>query len=586
MSSDEASSGVTYTSISSDYEEPSDAANGGDDDDGESSGDDADDEDKEEASEEDEEEKEEHLALADSTAASPVVDLPGLGAARTTDYGFVGMVDDAPRHHVPREVGYGFRAAGIRLRGASRLPSPTLPPTHHPLPLPSPSTSCRADIFEAGILPRKRLCLTALTSRGWYTDYTANGGDDDDDGESSRDDADDEDEEEASEEDEEEKEEHLALADSTAASPVVDLLSKSSQGYDTIWVIVDRLTKSALFLPMRENDPMEKLARMYLNEVVTRHGIPVLILCDRDGRFTSNFWRSLQKALGTSLNMSTAYHPETDGQSEGTIQTLEDMLRASIPLDGLHIDDKLHFVEEPIEIMDQKFKRRSNRRRIPNIVEPEIQTITEIVSMADRTMEELFQAPTEWYGEAIVIPEILAENLKIKTNFLQLVQANKFHGFERDDPHTHISNFKRMTATLKYRDVLNDDIKLMLFPYSLEGDARIWYEKEPPNSNLTWDDLVNKFVNQFFPPSKTTHLKNEISRFTQRFEETFGEAWDRFKEMIRACVFVGDPLAYTPSNKIALISQLGFGEGSVGSVSKKEKVVYGRVQGSFGEEAQ
>nr|GEX87300.1 reverse transcriptase domain-containing protein [Tanacetum cinerariifolium] len=123
--------------------------------------------------------------------------------------------------------------------------------------------------------------------------------------------------------------------------------------------------------------------------------------------------------------------------------------------------------------------------------------------MADRTMEELLQALTEGYGEAIVILEILAENFEIVTNLLQ--------------------------------DVPNDAIKLMLFPYSLEGAARIWYEKEPPNSILTWDDLVNKFVNQFFPPSKTTHLKNEISRFTQRFEKTFGEAWERFKEMLRAC---------------------------------------------------
>nr|GEW03737.1 reverse transcriptase domain-containing protein [Tanacetum cinerariifolium] len=137
-------------------------------------------------------------------------------------------------------------------------------------------------------------------------------------------------------------------------------------------------------------------------------------------------------------------------------------------------------------------------------------------------MKELLQAPTERYGEAIVISEILAEDFEIKTNLLQLVQTNKFHGFERDNPHTHISNFKRMTSTLKYRDVPNDAIKLMLFSYLLEGAARIWYEKEPPNSILTWDDL-------------TTHLKNEISRFTQRFEETFGEAWERFKEMIRAC---------------------------------------------------
>nr|GEY48764.1 reverse transcriptase domain-containing protein [Tanacetum cinerariifolium] len=178
---------------------------------------------------------------------------------------------------------------------------------------------------------------------------------------------------------------------------------------------------------------------------------------------------------------------------------------------------------------------RSNRRRVPNIVEPEIRIIKEIVLMADRTMEKLLQAPTEGYGEAIVILKMLAENFEIKTNLLQLVQANKFHGFERDNPHTHISNFNRMIATLKYRDVPNDAIKLMLFPYSLEGASRIWYEKEPPNSILTWDDLVNKFVNQFFHPSKTTHLKNKISRFTQRFEETYGEAWDHFKEMLRAC---------------------------------------------------
>ncbi|GJR39766.1 hypothetical protein Tco_1215450 [Tanacetum coccineum] len=109
----------------------------------------------------------------------------------------------------------------------------------------------------------------------------------------------------------------------------VTKLPRTQSGNDTIWVIVDRLTKSGHFLPMR-TDPMDKLARLYLKEVVTRHGIPVLIICDRDPRFTSNFWRSFQKAMGTRLDMSTAYHPETDGQSERTIQTLEDMLRACV----------------------------------------------------------------------------------------------------------------------------------------------------------------------------------------------------------------------------------------------------------------
>ncbi|GKC45752.1 putative reverse transcriptase domain-containing protein [Tanacetum coccineum] len=94
------------------------------------------------------------------------------------------------------------------------------------------------------------------------------------------------------------------------------------------YVIVDRLTKSVIFVPIRETDPMDKLARMYLKEVVMRYGIPLSIICDRGPRFASNFWRSLQNAFGTSLDMSTTYHPQTDGQSERTIQTLEDMLRA------------------------------------------------------------------------------------------------------------------------------------------------------------------------------------------------------------------------------------------------------------------
>ncbi|GJW27321.1 reverse transcriptase domain-containing protein [Tanacetum coccineum] len=177
--------------------------------------------------------------------------------------------------------------------------------------------------------------------------------------------------------------------------------------------------------------------------------------------------------------------------------------------------------------------RRRNKGRAPNIVEPELHTI--VASMAERTMEELLRAPTEGYGEAIVLPEINADHFEIKTNLLQLVQANPFHGLENENPHAHINSFKRITSTLRFRNVPNDVIKLMMFPYSLEGAAKTWYEKEPPNSILTWEDLVTKFVNQFFPPSKTTHLKNKISRFTQKFDESFSEAWERFKEMLRAC---------------------------------------------------
>ncbi|GKD87737.1 putative reverse transcriptase domain-containing protein [Tanacetum coccineum] len=91
-------------------------------------------------------------------------------------------------------------------------------------------------------------------------------------------------------------------------------LPRTPCGYDTIWVIVDRLTKSAHFLPIKKMDSMEKLTQLYLKEVVCRHGVPVSIISDRDSHFTSNFWRSLQKALGTNLDMNTAYCPQTDGQ--------------------------------------------------------------------------------------------------------------------------------------------------------------------------------------------------------------------------------------------------------------------------------
>nr|GEX18534.1 reverse transcriptase domain-containing protein [Tanacetum cinerariifolium] len=170
--------------------------------------------------------------------------------------------------------------------------------------------------------------------------------------------------------------------------------------------------------------------------------------------------------------------------------------------------------------------RFQNKRRTPNAVEPELRTIVEVAPMAKRTMEELLQAPTEGYVEAIVILEINADHFEIKINLLQLIQASPYRGFERENPHTHINNYKRITSTLKFRDVPNDVIRLMMFPYSLEGAARVWYDKEPSNSILTSEDLVNKFVNQLFPPSKTIHLKNKISRFTQRFEETFEEAWE------------------------------------------------------------
>ncbi|GJX52082.1 reverse transcriptase domain-containing protein [Tanacetum coccineum] len=159
-----------------------------------------------------------------------------------------------------------------------------------------------------------------------------------------------------------------------------------------------------------------------------------------------------------------------------------------------------------------------------------------VVTMADnRTMAQLLEAPTEGYEDEIVVPDITADNFELKHGLLTLVQNKQFFRHDKEDPHAHIRYFNKITSTMKFPNVPSTSVKLMLFPFSLEGAARIWLEKEPPRSILTWDDLVSKFINKFFPPSKTTNLQNEITRFQQRFDETFYEAWDRFNDLLRAC---------------------------------------------------
>ncbi|GJW80289.1 reverse transcriptase domain-containing protein [Tanacetum coccineum] len=181
-------------------------------------------------------------------------------------------------------------------------------------------------------------------------------------------------------------------------------------------------------------------------------------------------------------------------------------------------------------------RRRRKQKRSQQQVHPTIVEEKPVVTMADtRTMAELLRAPTEGDAEAIVVPPIPAEHFELKHSLLNLVTSKQFFGFEKEDPHAHIRWFNKITSTMKYKDVPETAIKLMLFPFSIDGPARIWLEKEPPRSIETWDDLVSKFINKFFPPSKTTNLRNEISNFQQRFDEPFHETWDRFKDLLRAC---------------------------------------------------
>nr|GEY98974.1 hypothetical protein [Tanacetum cinerariifolium] len=150
----------------------------------------------------------------------------------------------------------------------------------------------------------------------------------------------------------------------------VTKLPKSSQGYDTIWMIVDRLTKFAIFTPIRETDPMDKLARVCLKEVVTRHGIPVLIISDRDLRFVSNFWRYVGPFKVLERVGDVAYKldlPKELSRDHNTLH-VSNLKKChadeplAVPLDELHFDDKLHFIEEPVEIVDREVKRFKRSR--------------------------------------------------------------------------------------------------------------------------------------------------------------------------------------------------------------------------------
>ncbi|GJW67659.1 reverse transcriptase domain-containing protein [Tanacetum coccineum] len=169
--------------------------------------------------------------------------------------------------------------------------------------------------------------------------------------------------------------------------------------------------------------------------------------------------------------------------------------------------------------------RRRNRGRAPNVVEPELRTIVEVAPMAERTMEELLRAPTEGYGEAIVLPEINADHFEIKTNLLQLVQANPFHGYERENPHAHINSFKRITSTLRFRDVPNDVIKLMMFPYSLEGNARLWMNTTSRESVSKTDERIDKLADQISTLVEIVSKKLSLFAPVKAVEETLRYLW-------------------------------------------------------------
>ncbi|GJX04208.1 reverse transcriptase domain-containing protein [Tanacetum coccineum] len=181
------------------------------------------------------------------------------------------------------------------------------------------------------------------------------------------------------------------------------------------------------------------------------------------------------------------------------------------------------FFGEPSTNPTSTIRKRRNRRRSIQRVEPFSLVETPVVTMADqRTMAELLRAPTEGYVEAIIVPPIPADHFELKHSLINLVTSKQFFGFEKEDPHAHIRYFNKITSTLKYKDVPETSIKLMLFPFSIDGLAWIWLEKEPPRSILTWDDLIqgspsSKPTSRFYQITSTRYLLQWFKPIRSRF---------------------------------------------------------------------
>nr|GEW48813.1 reverse transcriptase domain-containing protein [Tanacetum cinerariifolium] len=127
----------------------------------------------------------------------------------------------------------------------------------------------------------------------------------------------------------------------------------------------------------------------------------------------------------------------------------------------------------------------------------------------NRTKAEILRAPTKGCAEAIIVPPILVVQFELKHSLINMITSEQFFRLEKDNPHDHVRWFNKITSTIKYNDVPNSVIKLILFSFSLAGAARQWLKKEPSSSITTWDDLVSKFINEFFPPSRTTNIHQD-----------------------------------------------------------------------------
>ncbi|GKA27019.1 putative reverse transcriptase domain-containing protein, partial [Tanacetum coccineum] len=358
-------------------------------------------------------------------------------------------------------------------------------------------------------------------------------------------------------------------------SPWILLRTKTSSGYDTIWVIVDLLTKSAHFLPMKETNTMEKLARLYLKEVVSWHRVLVSIISDHKSRFTSRFWQSLQKALGTHLDMKLQVGDKVMlkvSPCKGVIRfgkrgklnlrvhstfhvsNLKKCLSDEslvFPLDEIQIDDKLHFVEEPVDIMDREMKQL----KFATAALPLPETTAAAAGLASPLMLSSLRWKTplrhrnsgrrslvagKSAGVAARSPESALEPSESATPDVWSIWM---HPRARCYNYGIRARLCLVNPRLRPVEPRLCPVRIGLASYKLEGDALNWWKAfkqakggETYVATLSWKDFCDIFFLQYFPMSEQQKYEREYHTIRQRDGETSGEFMKRF---LRLAGFMG-----------------------------------------------
>ena len=161
--------------------------------------------------------------------------------------------------------------------------------------------------------------------------------------------------------------------------------------------------------------------------------------------------------------------------------------------------------------------------------------VEEMAQPRERTLEELTTPNADGWGSSIAQPNVPANNFEIKPALTHLVMRDQFGGLEEEDPNLHIHNFLQKCGTIKMNGVPDDAIRLRLFEFSLKDEAQAWLQSFPIGYFTTWDDLVTSFLSQYFPPDKYNEYRADINCFKERDGESIGEAWKRFKSLLRKC---------------------------------------------------